>query len=370
MSEYIHIVCLEAPSPPDYGGAIDMYYKIIALAKTGKKIILHYFSYRNNRGIHGLEAFCSEVHAYERKGIRSLSLKKPFIVSSRINKALVTRLNQDDYPVILEGLHCSGLAFYLEDQSRAIVRMHNEESEYYKRLAASEENLKRKAYFKMESKLVKKYYKSLSRLNLKYACLSLYDMEVMKNEFHLKDLHFIPCFIPWKENISLEGKGDYCLYHGNMKVSENESAALWLIDVFSKLNIVLVIAGAGISKHLRNTARKSRNVKLISDPAMEELNALVRDAHIHVLPSMNATGVKLKLLHAVFEGRFCLTNTNGVRGSAIENLVHIADTPAEFRKMIKELYEKPFTEEDKKNRLQLLAVYDNIKNAEKINALC
>ena len=45
MNEPIHIVCLDAPAPPDYGGAIDMYYTIIALAKTGRKPILHYFEY-------------------------------------------------------------------------------------------------------------------------------------------------------------------------------------------------------------------------------------------------------------------------------------------------------------------------------------
>ena len=46
----LHIICLDAPSPPNYGGAIDMYYKIRALALAGTRIILHYFAYREGRG--------------------------------------------------------------------------------------------------------------------------------------------------------------------------------------------------------------------------------------------------------------------------------------------------------------------------------
>ena len=35
MNKKLYIVCLDAPAPADYGGAIDMYYKIEALAQKG-----------------------------------------------------------------------------------------------------------------------------------------------------------------------------------------------------------------------------------------------------------------------------------------------------------------------------------------------
>ena len=118
MSNYLHIVCLDAPSPPNYGGAIDMYYKITALAALGKKIILHYFDYKENRNAASLKDCCVEVHAYPRKGfINSFSL--PYIISSRINRSLINRLNRDRFPVLLEGLHCSGIIPYLNDNSRS-----------------------------------------------------------------------------------------------------------------------------------------------------------------------------------------------------------------------------------------------------------
>jgi glycosyltransferase involved in cell wall biosynthesis len=370
MSDCVHIVCLDAPSPPDYGGGIDMYFKVKALASIGRKIILHYFHYRADRGVQGLEEFCVGVHAYKRKGPGSLSVSKPYLVSSRVNKELIERLNRDDYPILLEGIHCSGLIPYLKNKNRVVVRLHNEEAGYYRRLAATEKSIGRKIYFRLESLLVKNYYKTLSKEQIRYASLSTADIEIFKNQYALKNQHFIPCFIPWQEITSLEGMGDYCLYHGNMGISENEAAAAWLIKkIFRKTDLVLVIAGKNISNGLKSLVARSRNIKLINNPSMEELNALIRDAHINVLPSMNTTGVKLKLLHALFEGRFCVTNTEGLKGSGIEQLADVANEEESFREKILELYKLPFEDHHKKNRQQLLAVYDNIKNAEKLSGL-
>ncbi|MGZ8544202.1 MAG: glycosyltransferase [Flavisolibacter sp.] len=369
MNDHLHIVCLDAPAPPDYGGAIDMYYKIKALAASGKKITLHYFNYRSDRGVKGLENDCIAIHAYDRKGLKSLSPAAPFIVSSRINLQLIERLGADDDPILLEGLHCSGLVAHLKNPSRVVLRMHNEEAEYYNRLAKNESGFRKRLYYNLESRLVRKYYRKLLAFNLQLACLSRQDMESFRT-YGFNKLNFIPCFLPWQELRVLPGKGDYCLYHGNLKVPENEAAARWLIEeVFAGLEIVLVIAGNGISERLEKLARRCRNIRLIKDPVMEELNALVRDAHIHVLPSMNATGVKLKLLHALFEGRFCISNDAGVKGSAVETLVHLADDAESLRAVIKELYEKEFSEADIKNRQLLLTVYDNKLNADKLNEL-
>ncbi len=369
MNDHLHIVCLDAPAPPDYGGAIDMFYKIRALAASGKKIILHYFNYRTGRGTNGLEDDCVAIHSYTRKGIGSLSPSLPFIVSSRINRQLINRLNEDNHPVLLEGLHCSGIIPYLKNPGRVVVRMHNEEAAYYERLAGNEKDFKKRCYYKLEQRLIRKFYRKLVKQKVKLAALSQQDI----NTFHdlgFQLIDFIPCFLPWQHLNIREGKGDYCLYHGNLAVAENEAAAKWLIsEVFNDLDIVLVIAGSGIPSSLKKIARKKKNVRLISNPAMDELNALVRDAHIHVLPSMNATGVKLKLLHALFEGRFCISNEAGVKGSAVDMLVHMAETPEAFRKMVVELYEKNFTEAEIKNRQEMLAVYDNKLNAAKLNAI-
>ncbi|HYC30302.1 MAG TPA: mannosyltransferase, partial [Chitinophagaceae bacterium] len=227
----------------------------------------------------------------------------------------------------------------------------------------------KKLYYHWESRQLQRFYSKIPP-QTPFACLSLADKSFLVERFGFLNTSFIPCFIPWQQVTSGEGKGDYCLYHGNMTVAENEGAALWLMkEVFRDLSIPLVIAGNGISMKVQNEAARNRFVRCINNPPMDELGALVKDAQINVLPSLNATGVKLKLVHSLFTGRFCIVNTNGVKGSALENMVCIADNPTAFKSTITELYDRPFLAADKKNREALLTVYNNMENAKKLSAL-
>jgi hypothetical protein len=369
VSEYVHIVCLDAPAPPDYGGAIDMFYKIPALHAAGKKIILHYFDYKENRNAHGLEPFCVEINSYKRSVfLKSLLTLKPHIISSRIEPELIHRLNRDDYPVLLEGLHCSGIIPHLDARKKIVVRVHNNEAEYYEALSGTESNLFRKLYFLYEAALLSHYQKKLPGKAM-YAFISSVDKEVFKENYKQQQQQFLPAFIPWQTILSKAGKGEYCLYHGNLFISENYQAALWLIEnVFSKLDMPLMIAGKNANS-LRNQWSDNDRIQLIDSPSDEELNHLIQTAHINVLPSVNATGVKLKLLHALFEGRFCISNYNGVTGNGIEQQVTLAESADDWINAIEQKRLVEFTDEMIEERKNILSVYSNLLNAQKLNAL-
>jgi hypothetical protein len=368
VSEFMHIVCLDAPSPPDYGGAIDMYYKIKALGEAGKKIILHYYDYHPGRHTAGLEPYCQAIYSYKRKSyLKSFSPSSPFIIQSRINRQLVDRLNADDHPILLEGLHCAGLVSLLNNKERIILRMHNEEAAYYKHLAKTERSLLKKIYYIVESKLIDRFQTTFDK-NIKLACLSDADIAVFKGQYQFRNLFFLPCFLPWQKQKNLTGTGGYCLYHGNLAVSENKEAALWLVEnVFSRINVPFVIAGKAIPATITKKAKKFPNIKLVYDPPIEEINALVRDAHIHVLPSMNRTGVKLKLLNALLNGRFCITNQHGITGSRLTNGVVVAEESSQWQAAILSLLQKEFTEQDMHERASVLAVYNNQHNAQALS---
>jgi glycosyltransferase involved in cell wall biosynthesis len=370
MSNRLHIVCLDAPSPPDYGGAIDMYYKVKAIAETGKKIVLHYFMYKNNRGVGELAELCEEVYSYSRKGIFSIgNFKLPYIVNSRISSELIERLNKDHDPLILEGLHTSGIIPFLNNPGRVVLRMHNEESGYYSNLAHAETSFFKKIYFKREARLLRNYQLGLQK-SIRIACLSTSDREIFEKEYGISDLHFIPCFIPWQQFSIMTGKGDYCLFHGNLAVSENIQAVIWLIEkVFGLVEIPFVISGSSIPPIIEEKIKGLHHIKLVPDPSIEALEDLIRHAHINVLPSLNTTGVKLKLLHALFSGRFCITNHEGIKGSGIESGVHIAETADQFRTKVIELMNTDFIQENIEARKNILPLYNNRTNAEKLNAL-
>ena len=94
---------------------------------------------------------------------------------------------------------------------------------------------------------------------------------------------------------------------------------------------------------------------------------MIGKAHVHVLPSFNNTGVKLKLLNALFNGRHCLVNKAAVEGSGVEAYCTIATDAFSFQKNIGALYVHPFTEQQMQERQQLLqTIYNNENNAKEL----
>lgn len=367
MSRHLHIVCLDVPWPADYGGAIDMMNRIKMFHQCGVQIHLHYFSYNDRGTPNELNQFCNTIHVYQRDKIhKGFSLRLPYIVSSRMNDELVENLSKDQHPILLEGIHCTGILQKLNYKERkVVVRMHNEESSYYRELARAEGNLAKKLYFLNEAQLIRKYSKQLPK-DCIYACVSENDIRVFKNEYHLPEARYLSTFPTWQQVISEEGQGNLCLYHGNLSVPENEKAALWLLrTVFTKVRFPFVIAGKKPGPRLRQAASLCQHTCLIADPSESELNDLVRKAHIHVLPCFNKTitGIRLKLLHAVFEGRHCVVNEPMVAGTGLEPACHIGNNSSAFASIIAQLYHQPFTSEEIKLREELLgSTYDNKKN--------
>jgi hypothetical protein len=88
------------------------------------------------------------------------------------------------------------------------------------------------------------------------------------------------------------------------------------------------------------------------------------NTQVNILPSFNNTGVKLKLLNALYNGRHCLVNTAAIEGAAVPTLCEVADTAEDFAKKTSLLFEKDFTAEDILHRSKVLAAfYDNENNA-------
>jgi hypothetical protein len=371
LSRHLHIVCLDAPYPLDYGGAVDMYGKIKALFKAGIRIHLHYFDYKNRGDIQELRHYCETIHTYPRKlGRKGFSFTIPYIVSSRINDELISNLKKDNYPVILEGIHCAGILESINGGNRKIlVRLHNDENSYYKKLAQHETNLLKKLFFFYESRLLKKYQVRLPK-NCMYVCVSKKDASTFAEKYKLPRVEFLPVFVCWSQVNGEEGIGNFCLYHGNLSVAENEMAACWLLDkVFTKIKVPLVIAGKHPSRRLSKWAHLCQHTCLVADPSEKEINDLVRKAHINILPSFNNTGIKLKLLHALFKGRHCVVNEAAVEGSGLEATCHIGNNANALASIILQLYHQPFAEEEIRLRKTILGdMFDNESHAQKIIA--
>ncbi len=359
----IHIVCHEVPWPASHGGLIDIFYKIVWLHKAGFKIKLHCYTTQNKTTAE-LEQYCESVHYYPRKtGAKSISASLPYIVKSRNSTVLLQNLLKDDNPIIFEGMHSTAVLLNPALQKRKVfVRLFNVEYNYYNSLAKTETNFFKKLYFKTEASLLKKYEKKIAAMAECWA-LSTIDAAYYKEIYVANKVVFIPAFTAHNGVESLPGKGNYCLYHGNLEVSENKKAVSFLItEVFAGTDFNLIVAGKNPGKDLLKL--KEKNIKIIANPPDEELNQLIKNAQVNILPSWNNTGVKLKLLNAMFLGRYCLVNAAGVAGSGLASICSIAETAEEFKIVVAKLMNQDFDYPDIKERKNILeSLYSNEKNA-------
>ncbi len=94
-SIFLHIVSFNIPHPANYGGIIDVYYKILALKQSGVQVILHCFVY-GRQPSKELEDLCFKVYYYPRKSELIPFLKRdPYIVTSRSAKSMPENLLKD-----------------------------------------------------------------------------------------------------------------------------------------------------------------------------------------------------------------------------------------------------------------------------------
>lgn len=361
MNKHLHIICLNIPYPVDYGGVFDLFYKLPALQQQGVKIHLHCFSYgRPEQPL--LNQFCESVHYYKReKWFSALSLKYPYIVSSRSSKTLLNRLNEDDYPILMEGIHCTYLLNDKRFKRRScFVRLPNVEHVYYRHLYQNSTSLFKKIYFYRESKMLEYYEKSVANKAVFWSVTEK-DAEAYRG-LGCKNIQFLPLFLPpWKVK-PIEGKGNFCLYQGDLSVGENEKAAIWLLEkVFNDLQLPFVIAGKNPPERLSTLFHNKQTNCLIANPTEKEMQDLIAKAHINIIPSFNSTGIKLKLINALFNGRHCVVNESTVAGSGLKKICHIAADANAFKTVINQLYGKPFQNEDVEERHLLL---DNMFNNE------
>ncbi len=366
MIKSVHIISWDIPFPANYGGVIDVFWTLKNLLDQGCKIKLHCFQYGDRFPSEVLNQYCSEVFYYPRQtGVKGLHASLPYIVSSRCSKLLLINLLKDDSPIIFEGIHST---FLLNEPAlknrKKILRAQNVEHEYYTQLAKNTSFSLKKIYYYFEAMRLYRYERNLQQIQA-IATVAMHDYAYFKNLYPSIQHAYIPSFQPYDEVKSLIGQGNYCLYHGNLSVEENNKSALFLIhEVFNNVDVPLVIAGRNPSSELLSLSKA--HIKVIANPDDEVLNTLIAEAQIHILPSFQTSGLKLKLLHALFLGRFCISNSAMLVGTGLEEVVIVANTAQEFKSCILQYQDRAFEQSDIEHRKSILQQYSNMKNVLKL----
>lgn len=367
MSEIdLHIVSFNVPFPANYGGVIDVFYKLKKLHEAGLRIHLHCYQYGRAESLE-LEKFTSKVSYYPRLcGFQYQLSFLPYIVKTRQSNDLINNLLKDNVPILFEGLHsCAFLSDYRLKNRLKIVRAHNVEHDYYFELGKRTTSWVKKLYFRVEAWKLKRFEKIL-----KHADMILAISE--KDAAYFSKKYPTQLVMPFHANngvFSQLGKGDYVLYHGNLMVPENYNIALWIIkNIFMDIDVPLIIAGNNPNQTLYEAAKTAKNVTLISNPSDEEMRQLISNAQLHLLFTEQATGLKLKLLYALSQGRFCICNSFMLAGSGIEKSVRKVemDHVSEVIKEINLCFDRSFSAEDLAIREEEMKLFDNERGAKLI----
>jgi hypothetical protein len=286
-----------------------------------------------------------------------------------MDKDLWRNLEHDNYPVLIEGIHAAGwLLRRVPSARKVILRLHNVEHDYYRQLFLSSSSTIDRLYYHFESVLLKKFEKQIANIPDWILAVSQRDVETYRRLFDVKNIEVLPVFTGFVNDNPPSGTGYFCLYHGNLSVPENEKAVAWLLnEVFFDADMPFVIAGKNPSPELKQFIARFDNAKLIADPSVEKMRSLIADAQCNVLPSFNITGIKLKIINALFHGRHCIVNSAAVKGSGVESICHIAKNARQFREAVRNLSALPLDDEEIAARKKVLEnLFDEDKNSAKL----
>ena len=366
MDKHLHIISFDVPWPADYGGVIDVFYKVKALHAIGVKVHLHCFTYGRSSQDE-IKTICEKVYYYPRNMNRSLLIHPlPFIVVSRQHDALLRHLKQDEHPILFEGLHS---CYYLDHpdlkERDKFVRTHNVEHDYYHALADGESGYLKRLYLNREARKLRGFERQLALAK------GLFAISPMDQE-HFKQINdevtWLPPFHANETLAEPREKESFALYHGNLSVSENEKAAKFLMDeVFKGLDKKLIIFGNGASRKLRKKASLMTNVELMEGDGTLLMD-LVQKAQVNILPTFQATGMKLKLLFSLFNGGHVLVNPPMVDKTGLESCCEIVEDGPQMQAALERLWRKTFSEQDRMKRKDILEQnFSNTENAHKLS---
>lgn len=359
QNKTLHIISFDNPYPPNYGGVIDVYYKIKALHELGMEIYLHCFVTKIPKESPELEAITKKVFFYNTSKNPLLMLSSiPFSVISRNNKRLLKNLKEVVAPILFEGLKTTYLVHKNQLQNYTkILRLHNIEQYYFKGISKSETSFFRKILFYFESKKYEHFEKIIHKFD-RVMALSHFENEYTNSKFG--NSVYVPVFHGNEMTNRLSSFGKYALYHGDLRMSDNKRAVAFLIKVFQKIpDYSLLIASNCGADFVKSKKASASNISFVSIENALHLNTLLENAHINVMLSFQQSGTKLKLINSLFKSRFCIINANIVDDEMVRNCCEMAETESEFVASVNRLRSQPYLDFEKRKLVLDKLVNDN-----------
>ncbi|WP_264520758.1 hypothetical protein [Flavobacterium sp. N1994] len=360
----LHIISFDNPFPPDFGGAIDVFYKVKALHAIGFTIHLHCFYEDRDVVSNELKAITEKVYLYKKnKNPFFLFSQYPFPVVCRFRNELIENLAKVDAPIFFEGLHTTMILQKIKLDNKKYLRLHNIESNFYAGMSQNETNYFKKIAYHYAAQKYIDYQKNIANFDHVFT-LSTYENDFAKT---ITDkVSYVPVFHGNEQVAPLSEYGNYAFYHGDLRLADNKNAAKFLIKVFKQIgDYKLIIASSNGKKMVEKRTKNLPNIEFVELKNDSQLDDLFKNAHINVMLSFQKSGTKLKVINSLFKSRFCLVNSNMVDDEQVLKFCELAHSKEEFIAKIKTLRNQPFQDVDNRNQA-FSKVLNDINNAKQI----
>jgi hypothetical protein len=362
MQRSLNIISGNLPCPNTLGDAQQTYWLIEALSGSGIQVHLFTFSDSdstiNTTTTSQVSKICSSVKTYPiNQGHRNFSFSAPYATSRYLNNQLINDLNENNFPVLIEGLGPSELALSTALANKNIwVRLLTFAPRYFRYLQERSIAPLKKLFYQREAVLSKKILKKINQ-RVTWIVTSDIDKKTLADSFLGGNIQILAPFNNSNNSISSKtGLGNYCLFQGNLSDAATHKTARWLLThVFHNLKVPFVITGNNPSPSLVALAHSQPHTCIVANPSSSERQDMIEKAQIVIQPCFVKDGADEALIEGIKRGRHCLTNTKLVNNSLAASY-HQGSSANAFQEIIIQLYHHPFSEEEIETRKQLMAL--------------
>lgn len=345
------VVAPDFPYPPNHGGRMDIWNRLKFLSLSGLYIDLIVTAEKNDNLQYEEEVlkYVKNIFYVPRVVDYFFALKgMPYQVASRRNLSKIT-LNLSYDWVILESEAVSYILPSVKSKKIAL-RVHNNESVYFKSLYSSERNLFKKIYYLIESKIYSTHTKKIKKISD-----VILNISQDENSCDINDLSLTTksLFVPPHVDISkflqpVKRSGANVLFIGNLFTANNLCGLRWYMEAVHPLLVKnvsgykLIIAGNTRGLELPDFLKNhDKTVTLYESP--KDLSDIYAQGTVFINPMLSGAGVKLKTIDAIAAGLPVVSTTVGAEGLGLIDEQHyfMANDSNSFYTVIKSVVNNP-----------------------------
>lgn len=338
MSKKILVIASDFPYPPNHGGRVDIFERLKVLKELEFEIYLISTvkaSPSDSELTYMDKLVAKNFIIYRKQSFVALFSWKPYQVTSRNNiddiDMILTSIKDIKFDAcLIEGHYCLEIYDKINNNSKinqSFLRVHNDETKYFRELAKSTKNILKKIFYYVESLKFTFLEKYFFKKNIISACLHISSDELIKykNKYSFLEHIFLPASVDIKEFITYKRNNDKTvLFIGSIFMSNNMEALMWYLrNVHNKLSQLytdykLIIAGNTKGTDIDSFSEfinKFANIDFYDSP--DNLDHLYEQSSIFINPMLSGAGVKLKTINAVKYGLPIVSSKIGNEGTGL-----------------------------------------------------